>query len=99
MKIQASIYNILLTRLLPIILLSCLFVPMVIQFYRDLQNHFNIVILFALIGLGLFILLIVWSMLDVLAKRKEGILILIDKGFYCPYLLYLSTLICWSDLM
>lgn len=99
MKIQASIYNILLTRLLPIILLSCLFVPMVIQFYRDLQNHFNIVILFALIGLGLFILLIVWSMLDVLAKRKEGILILTDKGFYCPYLLDASTLICWSDVM
>ena len=99
MKIQASIYNILLTRLLPIILLSCLFVPVVIQFYRDLQNHFNIVVLFALIGLGLFILLIVWSMLDVLIKRKEGILILTEEGFYCPYLLDSSILICWSDVM
>ncbi|MGL4674703.1 MAG: hypothetical protein ACRCXK_07575 [Wohlfahrtiimonas sp.] len=99
MKIQASIYNVLITRLLPIILLSCLFVPIVIQFSRDLQNHFNIVILFALIGLALFILLIIWSMLDVLIKRKEGVLILNEDGFYCPYLLDSSALICWSDVM
>lgn len=99
MKIKASIYNILIAYLLPIILLSCLFVPAVIGAYIsyvELNIALDPLLLMIIVTLGVMICGLSGMMVLGIIRRERGILILTDEGFYCPYLLDASNFIPWK---
>ncbi|WP_077928734.1 hypothetical protein [Wohlfahrtiimonas populi] len=96
MKIQTSIYNILLTRLLPIILIGCFFVPISILFYGkwdDVGTKDLLMFLILSIAFVIPCLLTLFS----LCKRNKDVLVLTQEGFYCPYLLDAKFFIHWQD--
>ncbi|WP_077928733.1 hypothetical protein [Wohlfahrtiimonas populi] len=98
MKIQISIYNVLITRLLPIILLSGFFVLLIVMMISEPKTRYEWTVWACILGLGALIIGLFWSMLDAFIRYKKGVLILTDEGFYCPYLLAEDQLIRWQDI-
>lgn len=96
MKIQASIYNILLTRLLPIILIGCFFVPTPILFYGNWDDVGTKDLLMFLILSIAFVIPCLLTLFS-LCKRNKDVLVLTKDGFYCPYLLDAKFFIHWQD--
>lgn len=95
MKIQTSIYNILLTRLLPLILIGCFVVPISMMFYRDRDGGIKDLLIFLIFSIAFVIPCLLT--LFALCKRNKDILILTPEGFYCPYLLDAKFFIHWQD--
>lgn len=96
MKIQATIYNILLTRLLPIFLIGCFFVPISMKFYREWESIGAKDLQIFLIASIIFFVPVI-SMLFALFKIDKTIVVLTPDGFYCPYLLDAKFFIRWQD--
>lgn len=96
MKIQASIYTILLTRLLPIVLIGCFFMPISILFYGKWDDVGTKDLLMFVILTIAFVIPCLLTLLA-LCKRNKDILVLTQEGFYCPYLLDAKFFIHWQD--
>lgn len=99
MKIQATIYNILLTRLLPIILLGCFWVLLIFMLMTEPRARYEPSIWAIILGLGVILIGLLWSMFDTLSRRKLGAIILTEEGFYCPYLLDKDQFISWKNVL
>ena len=99
MKIQATIYNILLTRLLPIILLGIFEILLVFMLISEPSARQEPSILLMILGVGVVLIGLLWSMFDTLIRRKLGAIILTEEGFYCPYLLDKDQLIPWENVL
>lgn len=96
MKIQTSIYNILLTRLLLIVLIGCFFVPISILFYGKWDDvGTKDLLMFLILSIAFFIPCLLTLL--ALCKRNKDILVLTKEGFYCPYLLDAKFFIHWQD--
>lgn len=98
MKIQASIYNVLISRLLSVILSSGIFVLLIVMMISEPNTRYQWTVWVGILGLVALIIGLFWSMLDALIRYKKGVLILTKEGFYCPYLLAEDQLIRWQDI-
>lgn len=97
MKIQTSIYNILLTRLLPTLLIGCFVVPISLKIYREWDMEIGLYEIAMLSMLGIILYSPIILMLLPILKRDKSVLILTPEGFYCPYLLEAEFFIHWQD--